>query len=452
MHVSVNAPNLAAVAFDATYGPYFYREFTAALRSGLRGDRVPLLRLVAQATGGGTNAGPVRDYSEGLDAAVSCHDYPQLYDMSAAPQVRIRQYHAALARRTRLWPHTYGPFTVREYARSDWESLDWCTRWRSAPSDNPARPPRPPHGYPSVPTLVLSGELDSITTPAEGAMVARQFPRARQILVANSFHVTADGDTDHCAVGILRRFVQTPAHWPQHRCASKVPPVRAMGVFPRHLRDVTAGRGRGDPGRAPHRPGRGRDRGRPARQLVEQLLRPRRRPARWALELHRRPDHGLPPARRAAHVRPRGERDRDLATVRQPALGPPPGPRSGPHGAAARRLGDPASSGQGRPCAASSTVTGSWSGSRAYIAMTECGYGEAMIRTTPFHPRLRELNTQGLYTHWQGFLSPLRYSLCAETRVLRRTQCRRRLRHLAAVQVPHHRSRRRTLVGRRAAA
>lgn len=33
-----------------------------------------------------------------------------------------------------------------------------------------------------------------------------------------------------------------------------------------------------------------------------------------------------------------------------------------------------------------------------------------LIRTTPFHPRLSELNTQGLYTHWQGFLSPLRYS------------------------------------------
>ncbi len=33
-----------------------------------------------------------------------------------------------------------------------------------------------------------------------------------------------------------------------------------------------------------------------------------------------------------------------------------------------------------------------------------------MIRTTPFHERLSELNTQGLYTHWQGFLSPLRYT------------------------------------------
>ncbi len=33
-----------------------------------------------------------------------------------------------------------------------------------------------------------------------------------------------------------------------------------------------------------------------------------------------------------------------------------------------------------------------------------------MIRTTPFHPRLSELNTQGLYTHWQAHLSPLRYT------------------------------------------
>src|SRR3954462_6368816 len=32
------------------------------------------------------------------------------------------------------------------------------------------------------------------------------------------------------------------------------------------------------------------------------------------------------------------------------------------------------------------------------------------MRTTPFHQRLSELNTQGLYTHWQGHLSALRYT------------------------------------------
>jgi aminomethyltransferase len=33
-----------------------------------------------------------------------------------------------------------------------------------------------------------------------------------------------------------------------------------------------------------------------------------------------------------------------------------------------------------------------------------------MIKTTPFHARLSELNSQHLYTHWQGHLSPLRYT------------------------------------------
>ena len=32
-----------------------------------------------------------------------------------------------------------------------------------------------------------------------------------------------------------------------------------------------------------------------------------------------------------------------------------------------------------------------------------------MVSTTPFHARLSELNTSGLYTHWQGQLSALRY-------------------------------------------
>jgi aminomethyltransferase len=33
-----------------------------------------------------------------------------------------------------------------------------------------------------------------------------------------------------------------------------------------------------------------------------------------------------------------------------------------------------------------------------------------VIKTTPFHSRLSELNDQGLYGHWEGYLSALRYS------------------------------------------
>ena len=37
-----------------------------------------------------------------------------------------------------------------------------------------------------------------------------------------------------------------------------------------------------------------------------------------------------------------------------------------------------------------------------------------MITTTPFHERLGELNTTGLYGHWSGYLSALRYDHSAK--------------------------------------
>ena len=228
--VVVDGRSLVTVAFGATYTPAFYRELTAALRSALDGYRRPLLRLVAEATGGGTDAGPAYYYSEGLDAAVACHDYPQLYDMAAPPgAVREEQHAAALAGAD---PATYAPFTVAEYAASDWQALDWCTRWPTAPAANPAAPPVPPGGsYPDVPVLVLSGELDSITTAAEGDLVTGQFPDARHVVVRNSFHVTAVGDTDDCAVRVVRAFVSSPSARLRADCARDVPAVRALGSF-----------------------------------------------------------------------------------------------------------------------------------------------------------------------------------------------------------------------------
>ena len=239
--VRVDGAALTSIAFGATYAPAFYRELTAALRSGLRGYRAPLLRLVAEAIGGGTYAGPANEYSEGLDAAVACHDYPQLYNMKAPPgAVRERQLGRAIAARTRTDPHTYSPFTVREYADSDWQFLDWCTRWPVAAADNPAGPIRPSAGYSDAPVLVLSGELDSITTAAEGDLVAGQFPNARHIVVSNTFHVTAVGDRDNCAERILRAFVRSPGSERRvSSCAKEVEPVRALGLVPRTLADVT---------------------------------------------------------------------------------------------------------------------------------------------------------------------------------------------------------------------
>ena len=234
-HVTIDGPALVTVAFGATYGPSIYRELPGALRSALAGDRAPLLRLVAEDEfpSGGVDD-PV-DYSEGADAAVSCQDYPQLFDMSAPPSQRKAQLAAAVADEEKRVPDVYGPFSIQEYLHSDWQELDWCIDWPSPSAGHPAGPPSPPSGqYPATPTLVLSGELDSITTPAEGAQVAARFPSARQVIVSNSFHVTAMGDTDGCAVRVLRAFVAKPATGITARtlaCTAEVPPVRAVGRY-----------------------------------------------------------------------------------------------------------------------------------------------------------------------------------------------------------------------------
>ena len=242
IRVAVNPRNLATVAYGSTYTPTGYRELTAALRNALDGDRAPLLRLVAEAVGGSADAGPVAAYSEGLDAAVACHDYPQVYDMAAPPGApREREYQDALTRRSATNPATFGPWRVREYARSDWEYLSWCTRWPTAPPDNPAAPPTPRGGsYPDVPVLVLSGELDTITTQAEGALVTSQFPDARQVTLANSFHVNASYDFEGCGASLVRSFTRDPGG-ALPGCASTVPPVRTLGSFPTSLGDVPRG-------------------------------------------------------------------------------------------------------------------------------------------------------------------------------------------------------------------
>jgi hypothetical protein len=70
------------------------------------------------------------------------------------------------------------------------------------------------------------------------------------VVVRNSFHVTAIGDTDRCAVRILRAFVRSPEDEPtaaRRRCASEVEPVRAPGVFPERLADVAPAIGHATP-------------------------------------------------------------------------------------------------------------------------------------------------------------------------------------------------------------
>jgi pimeloyl-ACP methyl ester carboxylesterase len=230
---------LIALVNNAGSDAGVYRELDAAARAVLeRRDNTPLLRLAAKSLYI-DDGGPVQEWSAGQYAAVSCTDYPQAFDMVAPPAVRRAQYELAV---DALPDDLYAPFTVKEWTTSPVAEFDDCVNWPSPVRDDPPSTQDPPLVPPTLPVLVLSGGLDTLTTWTDGAIVAEQLgPSARWVKVENTIHVTALADPYGCASGLVRRFVRHPErlHTMDVSCASRIPEVRVVGQFPRRLSGVT---------------------------------------------------------------------------------------------------------------------------------------------------------------------------------------------------------------------
>ncbi|MFL6102380.1 MAG: alpha/beta fold hydrolase, partial [Actinomycetes bacterium] len=156
-----------------------YRELDAAARAVLRrGDGAPLLRLAAKSLYT-DDGGPVLEWSAGEYVAVSCTDYPQAFDMRAPPAVRRAQYEATT---DALPTDVFAPFTVKEWTTSPVAEFDDCVSWPAPVRHDPpisrstGAPPwgspdpsgSPPLVPPTLPMLVLSGGLDTLTPWTDG--------------------------------------------------------------------------------------------------------------------------------------------------------------------------------------------------------------------------------------------------------------------------------------------
>ncbi len=243
-YVTVNPGNLAYVMFASGYGPATYRELDAAVRAYLETkDAAPILRMVAENLTANQLSTPFTDpasYSQGLFLASSCSDNPQIYDMTAPPAQRVVQRDLAVAAKQAVNPNIYGPFTIEEFqvVPLGYSYLNLCLTWPVPSLAHPPGQPVPPGAtFTSAPTLVLSGELDSVTNPVGGAAAAASFPNSTQVLVANSFHVTAIGDQDDCASEIVRYFVNTLAPG-NTTCASQIAEVRLVPRFAKKVAQV----------------------------------------------------------------------------------------------------------------------------------------------------------------------------------------------------------------------
>ena len=248
-HFSATATALAIVMFGGSPAEATVRELDAAARAFATGDAVPLLRLMAETFASVDSRDPSRSpalFSSGLAAAVFCQDPPQIFDMNLAPAQRLIARDRAIARRKVEAPDAYAPFTLDEYRAMplDYAFIDECVRWPAPLPGGPALPLVSTRAhYPDVPVLVISGELDNMTSVESGSAAAAHFAHARHIVIANSFHVNAlPHARSACAATLTRQFL-VQLEIIDERCAREVRPVRLVPRFARFVRELAPARG-----------------------------------------------------------------------------------------------------------------------------------------------------------------------------------------------------------------
>lgn len=241
---TADAAALAIVMYGGSPAYASVRELDAAARAFAAGDQAPLLRLMAETFGSVDSRDPTRapeKFSAGLAAAVFCQDSPQIFDMRLPPEQRSAQRDRLIAAREHTEPRMYAPFTFDEYRHMplDYTFIDECVGWPVIAQGPPAAPLVPAGArYPGVPVLVVSGELDNMTTVADGAAAAARFPHARHLVIANSFHVNAlPGARSECGALLVRRFFDG-LDVGDTACAARVPAVRLVPRFARSAREL----------------------------------------------------------------------------------------------------------------------------------------------------------------------------------------------------------------------
>jgi pimeloyl-ACP methyl ester carboxylesterase len=187
---------------DSAYGPP--ATYLAVLRAGrdlLAGDPGAWNRLTAPGKPGSRH---IRDYAVAGEHVVSCNDYPMLWDRSAPEPERRAQLEEAIEAKD---PETFAPFTPREVALASEIGYLPCLTWPERP--DLYEPPVAKDAEPTrAPVLVVSGELDSVTTPREGERVAAEFPNSEFYVARGKGHVAALYNRWGPAATEIRRFLR----------------------------------------------------------------------------------------------------------------------------------------------------------------------------------------------------------------------------------------------------
>ena len=190
-----------AEAGTGTFATDSYLKIDRAGRSLLHGNPAPWRKLTREDKPAYHHP---RFYRRAGELVVGCNDYPMIWDKEASEDVRREQLEQAIRDYD---PQAFDPFTAREMALSSEIGYLECLTWPAPTSLY--EPPKPEDAKaPDVPTLVVAGELDDITTPTEGKQVAAEFPNSEYFEARNGGHVVSLYDSHGPAAKEIRRFLR----------------------------------------------------------------------------------------------------------------------------------------------------------------------------------------------------------------------------------------------------
>jgi pimeloyl-ACP methyl ester carboxylesterase len=251
LQVTADPAGLFLLMDNAGNNPVTWRDLDAAGRAWLdHHDSLPLLRLIAEARDGNSGGGPAEGFSVGLEDAVECAEYGNGFNLHADRKIRRREYAAFLQRLMTSGASSFPPFEIDDaiYSQMNAEGYDTCLPWPKPPAGVPVAMAVPRDSvFPAIPVLVLSGELDTITSPHEGRDAAKLFPNATFIETTNMIHESAIGDGGvfvppngedlaQCVGPIVRNFLSTGGSTGDTSCVPKIRPIRTV---PKFVRDYT---------------------------------------------------------------------------------------------------------------------------------------------------------------------------------------------------------------------
>jgi pimeloyl-ACP methyl ester carboxylesterase len=234
VHVRIDED--ALLNFIVTYpsGPFVNTgEILAAAVALKKGDAVPLLRLGAEGffTLVGDSGDPT-NFSDGAFYATGCMDTIEPFSWSASFSERHEQFEEAVDELPFSYfaPFSKGPATGILFSRLGKQCLWW--EQPTAPS-----PIVPEDGlFPSVPTLVLDGDLDNRAPFEETNLTAALYPNSNTVIVAGAGHETTTWF--QCARNLASQFIETLQ--PGDTSCANTPEVvwAAVGRFPLLVKDA----------------------------------------------------------------------------------------------------------------------------------------------------------------------------------------------------------------------